>query len=37
MTRYAAVPMLILSLVAQFDYMPFDNQLFGACCAGGTP
>jgi NADH dehydrogenase FAD-containing subunit/uncharacterized membrane protein YphA (DoxX/SURF4 family) len=34
MTRYAAVPMLILSLVAQFDYMPFDNQLFGAVLCG---
>jgi NADH dehydrogenase FAD-containing subunit/uncharacterized membrane protein YphA (DoxX/SURF4 family) len=34
MTRYAATPMLILSLVAQFDYMPFDNQLFGAVLCG---
>ena len=34
MTRYAAAPMLILSLVAQFDYMPFDNQLFGAVLCG---
>jgi len=30
MTRYAAVPMLILSLIIQFDYMPFDTQLFWA-------
>jgi NADH dehydrogenase/putative oxidoreductase len=34
MTRYAAAPMLTLSLVAQFDYMPFDNQLFGAVLCG---
>src|SRR3984957_7915657 len=34
MTRYAAAPMLVLSLVAQFDYMPFDNQLFGAVLCG---
>lgn len=30
MTRYAAVPMLILSLVIQFSYLPFDSQLFWA-------
>ncbi|MBK8400395.1 MAG: DoxX family membrane protein [Propionivibrio sp.] len=30
MTRYAAIPMLILSLVIQFAYLPFDNQLFWA-------
>ena len=30
MTRYAAVPMLILSLVIQIDYKPFDSQLFWA-------
>jgi NADH dehydrogenase/putative oxidoreductase len=30
MTRYAAVPMLILSLVIQFAYLPFDSQLFWA-------
>jgi uncharacterized membrane protein YphA (DoxX/SURF4 family) len=34
MTRYAAAPMLVLSLVPQFDYMPFDNQLFGAVLCG---
>ena len=34
MTRYAAVPMLISLLVAQFDYMPFDKQLFGAALCG---
>ena len=34
MTRYAAVPMLIWSLVAQFDYMPFDDQLFVAVLCG---
>ena len=28
MTRYAAIPMLILSLVIQFAYRPFDSQLF---------
>jgi NADH dehydrogenase/putative oxidoreductase len=28
MTRYAAVPMLILSLVIQFAYRQFDTQLF---------
>ena len=28
MTRYAAVPMLILSVVIQFAYKPFDSQLF---------
>jgi putative oxidoreductase len=28
MTRYAAIPMLALSLVIQFNYLPFDNQLF---------
>jgi NADH dehydrogenase/putative oxidoreductase len=30
LTRYAAVPMLILTLVIQFSYLPFDNQLFWA-------
>jgi putative oxidoreductase len=30
MTRYAAVPMLALSLVAQFAYLAFDNQIFWA-------
>ncbi|MEA3196057.1 MAG: hypothetical protein QOF32_109, partial [Gammaproteobacteria bacterium] len=34
MTRYAAAPMLALSLVAQFAYMPFDNQLFWTALFG---
>ncbi len=34
MTRYAAVPMLILSLVIQFAYRPFDSQLFWAVLFG---
>ncbi len=34
MTRYAAIPMLILSLVIQFSYLPFDNQLFWAVIFG---
>jgi NADH dehydrogenase/putative oxidoreductase len=34
LTRYAAIPMLILSLVIQFSYMPFDNQLFWAALFG---
>jgi NADH dehydrogenase FAD-containing subunit/uncharacterized membrane protein YphA (DoxX/SURF4 family) len=34
LTRYAAVPMLILSLVIQFSYQPFDSQLFWACLFG---
>ena len=34
MTRYAAVPMLILSLVIQFSYHPFDSQLFWAVLFG---
>jgi NADH dehydrogenase/putative oxidoreductase len=34
MTRYAAVPMLILSLVIQFAYLPFDSQLFWALLFG---
>ena len=34
MTRYAAVPMLILSLVIQFAYKPFDSQLFWAALFG---
>ena len=34
MTRFAAVPMLISSLVAQFDYMASDNQLFGVVLFG---
>ena len=28
MTRYAAVPMLILSLVIQFAYRPFDGDVY---------
>src|SRR5271166_1419180 len=34
MTRYAAVPMLILSLVIQFAYRPFDSQLFWVALFG---
>jgi putative oxidoreductase len=34
MTRYAAVPMLILSLVIQFAYKPFDSQLFWVALFG---
>ena len=34
LTRYAAVPMLILSLVIQFSYLPFDSQLFWAALFG---
>jgi putative oxidoreductase len=34
MTRYAALPMLILSLVIQFSYQSFDSQLFWACLFG---
>ena len=34
MTRYAVVPMLILTLVMQFAYLPFDNQLFWAILFG---
>jgi NADH dehydrogenase/putative oxidoreductase len=34
MTRYAAVPMLALSLVIQFAYKPFDSQLFWAVLFG---
>ena len=34
MTRYAAIPMLILSLVIQFAYKPFDSQLFWAALFG---
>ena len=34
MTRYAALPMLILTLVAQLAYLPFDNQLFWAAFLG---
>ena len=30
LTRYAALSMLILTLVIQFNYQPFDNQLFWA-------
>src|ERR1700736_4508131 len=33
-TRYAAVPLLVLSLVIQFAYMPFDAQLFWAALFG---
>lgn len=34
MTRYAALPMLILSLVIQLAYKPFDSQLFWAALFG---
>jgi NADH dehydrogenase FAD-containing subunit/uncharacterized membrane protein YphA (DoxX/SURF4 family) len=34
MTRYAAVPMLVLSMVIQLAYMPFDSQLFWAILFG---
>lgn len=34
MTRYAAVPMLVLSLVIQLAYLPFDSQLFWAVLFG---
>jgi NADH dehydrogenase/putative oxidoreductase len=34
MTRYAAIPMLVLSLVIQFAYRPFDSQLFWAALFG---
>jgi NADH dehydrogenase/putative oxidoreductase len=34
LTRLAAIPMLILSLVIQFNYRPFDNQLFWAVLLG---
>lgn len=34
MTRYAAIAMLILSLVIQFAYMRFDSQLFWAALFG---
>jgi len=34
MTRYAAIAMLALSLVIQFAYLPFDNQLFWAVLLG---
>ena len=34
MTRYAAAAMLALALVAQFAYLPFDNQLFWAALFG---
>jgi NADH dehydrogenase/putative oxidoreductase len=41
MTRYAAIPMLALALVAQISYLPFDNQLFwialfGWCAQSGS-
>ena len=34
MTRYCAALMLILSVVAQFDHMPLDSQLFRAVLCG---
>jgi NADH dehydrogenase FAD-containing subunit/uncharacterized membrane protein YphA (DoxX/SURF4 family) len=33
-TRYAAIPMLALTLVIQFAYLPFDNQLFWTALLG---
>lgn len=34
MTRYAAVPLLVLSLIAQIDYEAFDTQLFWVALFG---
>ncbi len=34
LTRYAAVPLMILSLVIQFNYRAFDSQLFWAALFG---
>lgn len=34
LTRYAAVPMFILTLVAQLYYLPYDNQLFWLALLG---
>jgi putative oxidoreductase len=34
MTRYAAAAMLALAMVAQFAYLPFDNQLFWTALFG---
>src|SRR5260370_35645807 len=37
MTRYAAGPMLALSLVIHFPYIPFDSQMFSAPLFGWQP
>ena len=34
MTRYAALPLLLLSLITQLRYTPFDTQLFWIALAG---
>src|SRR5271168_4747915 len=34
MTRYAALPLLLLSLITQLHYTPFDTQLFWIALAG---
>jgi putative oxidoreductase len=34
LTRYAAVPLMVLSLVVQLYYRPFDSQLFCAALCG---
>ena len=34
MTRYAALPLLLLSLITQLRYTPFDTQLFWMALAG---
>ncbi|MGC2033383.1 MAG: FAD-dependent oxidoreductase [Steroidobacteraceae bacterium] len=34
MTRYAALPLLMLSLITQLRYTPFDTQLFWMALAG---
>jgi NADH dehydrogenase/putative oxidoreductase len=34
MTRYAALPLLLLSLITQIRYTPFDTQLFWIALAG---
>jgi len=34
MTRYAALPLLLLSLITQLRYTPFDTQLFWTALAG---
>jgi putative oxidoreductase len=34
MTRYAALPLLLLSLITQLRYTPFDTQLFWVALAG---
>ena len=34
MTRYAALPLLLLSLITQLRYTPYDTQLFWVALAG---